>query len=306
MALKNYVDKVGPVFAAAWGNIVDLLINTITADANHFVTFQPAPTSFVGNPQVNAGTRAVPFVQPSFMAIYLTDPGGTTGMAIHNVNASPGAVNFGIELGNNVLGDALAGGITSSTYNTSFFNNMPAGPVCFLAPVTNAYPMVLGAGAKAGIAVSIVGGNPVLQGGGNTNGVMCDMTPDNGVFVGTLTGMTTVVTGNFNWERIGRKVTIWNDGAGITGTSNTTGFSITGVPAIIAPFNNRGGAAYNTEDNTLTGILAAWSVIGNGGVGTTSIVLAKFNAGTGQWLSTAWTAAGVKGVNPGFTVSYVL
>lgn len=78
-----------------------------------------------------------------------------------------------------------------------------------------------------------VRGDGAIQGGGPVAATLVDMTPDTGTFTATYTGFTAGVTCTATWSRIGKLVMLALCVA--TGTSNSTGFTMTGLPAAIQP-----------------------------------------------------------------------
>ena len=117
-------------------------------------------------------------------------------------------------------------------------------------------------------------------------------TYQSGSFTATLTGCTVAVTGTVYWVRIGNQVTL-NLPFTLTGTSNTTLASITGLPAAVLPITYGYSALLQVWDN---GVLA---------VGYASITAASqitlFKIG-GAGLS-GFTNVGTKGVGA-FTMTY--
>jgi len=73
-------------------------------------------------------------------------------------------------------------------------------------------------------------GANAITGYGTTAAGNVDMSPDTGTFTGTLTGMTATTTGTINFAKMGNLVLLHTEAA-ITGTSNTTAMTMTGVPA---------------------------------------------------------------------------
>jgi hypothetical protein len=60
-----------------------------------------------------------------------------------------------------------------------------------------------------------------------------------GSFTATLSGMTTTTTGTVWWSRNGNLVTIFTRTNSISGTSNSTGMTLTGLPAALQPAQNK-------------------------------------------------------------------
>lgn len=140
-----------------------------------------------------------------------------------------------------------------------------------------------------------VRGDGAIQGRGPVAAALVDMTPDTGTFTVSATGLTTVPTGTATWARIGKLVTI--NIPAITGTSNATTFTLTGLPSAIQPA-------------TITSTLCIGSPVTNNGTllgncqGNVQFTAAS---GTITLLNnfSTWTAAGQKSINS-FTVSYLL
>ena len=72
-----------------------------------------------------------------------------------------------------------------------------------------------------------------IKGFGATAGGLVDATPDTGSFTATLTGCTTSPTASCHWSKQGNQVTVFINN--VTGTSNTTAMTLTGLPAEIQP-----------------------------------------------------------------------
>jgi hypothetical protein len=123
------------------------------------------------------------------------------------------------------------------------------------APLTTnqSYGMIIQAGTSAGIdaALNIVNANRNLTiftalGNGGLSGTgpyslsqgtgATDMTPDFGTFTGTVTGMTTALTGPFKFAKMGNLVLVYA-AASISGTSNSNSMSVIGIPTAILPTN---------------------------------------------------------------------
>ena len=120
--------------------------------------------------------------------------------------------------------------------------------------------------------------------------------PVSGTFTGTLTGCTTSPTDTCVYAISGNLCTLFV--AAVTGTSNTTAMTITGLPAACQPTRTQllmppldscenGGAVVGTISMEVTA-----------SSGTLTFLLSNNSAGFGNTL--------VKGVATGFTVSYLL
>lgn len=111
-------------------------------------------------------------------------------------------------------------------------------------------------------------------------------------FTATATGMTTTPTGTVTAVRCGNLVTMVIPS--ITGTSNATTFTLTGMPATLRPSGSSRIVLCRVQDNT-GAIALGMAVIDSGG----TITLYKDVA------QTAFTAAGAKST-ANTTVSYIL
>jgi predicted secreted protein len=112
-----------------------------------------------------------------------------------------------------------------------------------------------------------------------------------GSFTGTATGMSGATTGTINYRIVansagtGKLVTLYTE-ASITGTSNTTALTITGLPAVCTPAVNRQSSLIVAIDNG--NAVQAMAAIGTDGTLTLY---------TDEPLSaTGWTNSGVKGL----------
>lgn len=129
---------------------------------------------------------------------------------------------------------------------------------------------------------------------GPTAAVLVDVTPDTGTFTGTLTGMTGSVTGTCRWNRVGNIVQLFLPI--MTGTSNTTALTMTGLPAVIQPARTQAFPVAEIENNTiLTGTFAGQVAAASG----TVTFLINGNA-------TGWTASGTKGFAIANVVTWTL
>jgi len=115
-----------------------------------------------------------------------------------------------------------------------------------------------------------------------------------GSFTITLTGMTAGTTGTVNYaiEPSGKLVNIWVASA-ITGTSNATTMTGTGIPAALSATTNHRTMYFPVEDNTL--ILAVFA----NGINSTTWTFATTIGGAG------FTSSGTKGL-PITSFSYSL
>jgi len=112
-----------------------------------------------------------------------------------------------------------------------------------------------------------------------------------GNFTGSLTGCTTVPTGTLIYSVSNGVVTI-SINSSISGTSNTTALTITGMPTFIAPSGNRYVIVRVTDNN-----IASFGVA----IVASTGVISLFKDATLQ----VFTASGTKGV-PQLTFSYLI
>jgi hypothetical protein len=114
-----------------------------------------------------------------------------------------------------------------------------------------------------------------------------------GTFTFTATGMTTSPTGTASYTQVGKIVTLIIPD--ISGTSNSTGFTFTGLPSSIQPVSTQAlKLSFALDNSVLVG--TSYAVVTASGTVT-------FNMST---TTAAWTAAGSKGFNNVQTVTYSL
>jgi hypothetical protein len=121
----------------------------------------------------------------------------------------------------------------------------------------------------------------------------------NDTFTGTLTGCTTSPTATFLYRKVNNIVTLWTD-SNLTGTSNTTAMTITGVPAAIRPTTQKSVGGCDLTDNGIAVVGTAY--IGTGGAITFSV---ETVSGT-KVIPSTFTNSGTKGINTGWCVVYPL
>lgn len=109
-----------------------------------------------------------------------------------------------------------------------------------------------------------------------------------GSFTGTLTGMSGTITGTFYWRVSDDFVDLWCD-QDITGTSNDTAMTLTGLSAAIQPGSTRFTSDFRALDNTA--IAGPFYAAISGSVVT---FLPNF------------TSSGSKGLKAGWTIGYPL
>lgn len=116
-------------------------------------------------------------------------------------------------------------------------------------------------------------------------------------FTATFTGMTSATTGTVFYRIVGNVAYLYSQ-TSITGTSNSTSMTMTGLPAAIQPAHEHVIMSYFTDSGTLK--MGLWDVTNSGTV-TLSIC-----ATTVSCSATGFTNSGSKGVQIGWTVSYQL
>src|SRR5262249_16354626 len=72
-----------------------------------------------------------------------------------------------------------------------------------------------------------------IKGSVDSGTTLVDMTPASGTFTATGAGFSSPPTGTATWYKIGNSVTL--NLPALSGTSNSTSFTITGLPAAIQP-----------------------------------------------------------------------
>lgn len=125
-------------------------------------------------------------------------------------------------------------------------------------------------------------------------------TTSSGSFTATLTGMTTATTGTVLYRRVGALCYLYASSA-ITGTSNTTALTMTGLPAAAQSSHSHDASCSLTDNGNLLMACQA-SVFG----ATVTFQLGKTNgvANYLQYLSTNFTNSGVKGIPATWAICY--
>ena len=134
-----------------------------------------------------------------------------------------------------------------------------------------------------------------------------DLTPDQGTWVGTLSGgFTSNPSGIFKWRRVGSgTVNIYVDAA-ITGTSNaTTDISVSGVPAAITPSSNRFAICWGLENAGGVNYMGIVTITTSSTL-TLQLVPVNSSLVNGN-AANLWTSSGLKGIgSAGFSFFYSL
>lgn len=117
-----------------------------------------------------------------------------------------------------------------------------------------------------------------------------------GSFTATLNGFSIAPTGTAQYRIVGKFCTIYLSAAGISGTSNTLGLSLTGLPAICSPTFQTSGIG-SVIDNGAQGI-------GGFSIGAAATTVTLLNGVTLDQLG--FTGSGTKGLSQGWQITYVL
>jgi hypothetical protein len=128
-------------------------------------------------------------------------------------------------------------------------------------------------------------------------------------FTATLTGMTGSTTGTIHYmtevlDATFTRVTMWHDtvDSPITGTSNSTAMTMTGLPAAITPLNT--GAR-----TTSIGLDDANNVLMQSSFSSTGVIDFTFPSGpwqSGGSFSSSFTNSGLKGLRDGWNMTVVM
>jgi len=122
-----------------------------------------------------------------------------------------------------------------------------------------------------------------------------------GTFTATLTGMTATTSATFNYFRTG-SIAVLCTTAALTGTSNSTSMTLTGIPSVVQPVVDCTVLCGRLCDNGNNNLLGEASV--SAGTLTFGIVKNNAVANFSQTSTTAFTNAGTKGVSAGWYVIY--
>lgn len=124
-----------------------------------------------------------------------------------------------------------------------------------------------------------------------------------GTFTGTLTGMTVTTSGTFSYRKVNNIVTMWLEAA-LTGTSNTTGMTLTGLPAAIQPTITKIVSCASMEDNSNFQCCGEAQVLAS----TITFRIARTNL-TANFVingASSFTNSGGKGLSTGWSITYAV
>jgi hypothetical protein len=185
------------------------------------------------------------------------------------------------------------GGTTPSKYIrviNGLLEIMNSGYTTVLLTLSDAGGLQLGAptggdqGAGTINATGVFVNGVSVAGGGATTGS----------FTGTLTGYAVNPTGTCFWTKVGTAVTLYIPS--ITGTSNATTMTLTGIPAAIQPTTTK-NLLCPISDNSVG------AIVGNVSVSGATFTFQKYAAFNGSPGSGGFTASGTKGV-PSIVLCY--
>lgn len=117
-------------------------------------------------------------------------------------------------------------------------------------------------------------------------------TQESGSLTATLTGMSSATTGTIRWYRTGTRVTLIAPSA-ITGTSNTTAMTMTGLGSGLAPIGINGRLLSIVKDNSVDVL------------GIALLTSSSINFGVGA-VGGVFTGSGTKGIPAGWELTYDL
>lgn len=127
-----------------------------------------------------------------------------------------------------------------------------------------------------------------------TIGALRVITGATSTFTGTLTGMTTTVTGTIRYDRAGGFIALTVPSA-ITGTSNATSFTLTGLPNEIQLSDTHSGVCL-LRDNGADLQACAYTVQGS--------VVTFYKLSGSAYSASGFTGSGSKGLPASFTLIY--
>jgi hypothetical protein len=123
-----------------------------------------------------------------------------------------------------------------------------------------------------------------------------------GTFTGTLTGVSGTVTGTVSYRRVSNVVTLFL-GGDLTGTSNATAMTLTGMPVAIRPSVARATACTDVTD-TGNSLCHTRAVVATDGTITFAAARTDTTANFVRFSSTGFTNSGTKGLTTAWTISY--
>lgn len=127
--------------------------------------------------------------------------------------------------------------------------------------------------------------------------IFWDIPSSQGTFTGTLTGMSGSTTGTVTYRIVRGMCTLYLDNVNITGTSNTTAMTMTGLPSAVIPTQSRSMFCKVVDNNV--------EMVGGCSVGTgPSIIFSAMSVSGSRLIYGTFTNSGVKGLFTGWTITY--
>ncbi len=123
----------------------------------------------------------------------------------------------------------------------------------------------------------------------------------NGSFTGTLTGCTTSPTATFNWTKSGN-IVVLTCGSSLTAVSNSTGCTVTGLPAIISPATSGNYIPCMIYNNSANTFGFAYPVV----TGFLVLAVASVSGAVISFGQSGFTGSNNKGIPNGFSITYTV
>jgi len=177
--------------------------------------------------------------------------------------------------------------MTGTGFNTTFLTNGPASGAAAYQYTNQNIPVCYGRNANCDIAITTAGDLRNGQAGASFQ-------PSTGTFTSTFTGFTATITCTSTWYRIGTLVTLAICAG--NGTSNTSTFTMTGLPAAIQIASIGQTMALGNVVNGGNSSSGATAVI-NASSGTVTFNLAGSSGG--------WSASSTKGFQVSESITYL-
>lgn len=234
------------------------------------------------------------------MAIALASKPGLTGATVLSIPKNWDSAWFRGLINNVLKGADVRNAIGVNGIKVTGNIASPYATIGFGAPVTLPGPVTITGG---GLVVGTpTGGN---EGAGTVNALNYYLNGalvfQSGTFTATLTGCTTSPTQQATYSIANNICTVSIAGASnLTGTSNSTSMTVTGLPAVCQPATQEPFVPCSVEDNTALGMAMALIAPGSGTI--------TFFRGSGSpitFSATGFTAAGTKGCD-GTVLTYSL
>ncbi len=122
-----------------------------------------------------------------------------------------------------------------------------------------------------------------------------------GSFTGTLTGYAANPTGTVNYQIRNGICTLWPS-AEISGASNSTGMTMTGLPVAVRPGANRDVPSCGFVNNSVTNSYVGSATVSSAGV----ITFKLLSVSSGQLSASEFVAGGTKGISNDWSITYPL